>query len=106
MTVGPGSRIGPYEVTALIGEGGMGRVWRAHHTALKRDDALKVLPDAFAADPERLARFQREAQVHALLNHPNIAFVYALEYVHGMKALVIELVDGPTLAYRIAQRLI
>ena len=80
----------------------MGRVWRAHHTALKRDDALKVLPDAFAADPERLARFQREAQVLASLNHPNIAHVYGLEDVDGTKALVMELVEGPTLADRIA----
>ena len=62
MTLGPGSHIGPYEITALLGEGGMGKVWRAHHTGLKRDDALKVLPDAFASDPERLARFQREVQ--------------------------------------------
>jgi serine/threonine protein kinase len=73
MSIGPGTRVGPYEVTALIGEGGMGKVWRAHHSGLKRDDALKVLPDAFASDPERLARFQREAQVLASLNHPNIA---------------------------------
>ena len=80
----------------------MGRVWRAHHTALKRDDALKVLPDAFAADPERLARFQREAQVLASLNHPNIAHVYGLEDVDGTKALVMELVEGATLADRIA----
>ena len=70
MAIGPGIRVGPYEVTALIGEGGMGKVWRAHHAALKRDDALKVLPDAFVADPERLARFHREAQVLASLNHP------------------------------------
>ena len=62
MNLSPGTRIGPYEVTALIGEGGMGKVWRAHHTALKRDDALKVLPDAFASDPDRLARFRREAK--------------------------------------------
>ena len=80
----------------------MGRVWRAHHTALKRDDALKVLPDAFAADPERLARFQREAQALASLNHPNIAHVHGLEDVAGIKALVMELVEGPTLADRIA----
>jgi serine/threonine protein kinase len=78
MAVGPGSRIGPYEVTALIGEGGMGKVWRARHTALKRNDALKVLPDAFASDLDRLARFQREAQVLASLNHPNIAHLYGL----------------------------
>ena len=62
MSLQPGSRLGPYEVTALLGEGGMGKVWRAHHAALKRDDALKVLPDAFASDPDRLARFRREAK--------------------------------------------
>src|SRR5687768_3203415 len=103
MAIGPGSRLGPYEVTALIGEGGMGKVWRAHHTGLKRDDALKVLPDAFASDPDRLARFQREAQVVASLNHPNIAHVYGLEQANGVQALVMELVEGPTLADRIAQ---
>ena len=103
MTVCPGSRIGPYEVTALIGEGGMGKVWRAHHTALKRNDALKVLPDAFASDPDRLARFRREAQVLASLNHPNIAHVYGLEQADGVQALVMELIEGPTLADRIAQ---
>ncbi len=103
MPIGPGTRLGPYEVTALIGEGGMGKVWRAHHTALKRDDALKVLPDGFASDPDRLARFRREAQVLASLNHPNIAHVYGLEQSHGVQALVMELVEGPTLADRIAQ---
>ena len=103
MSLQPGSRLGPYEVTALLGEGGMGKVWRAHHTALKRDDALKVLPDAFASDPDRLARFQREAQVLASLNHPNIAHVYGLEQSDGVQALVMELVEGPTLADRIAQ---
>ena len=103
MIFGPGARIGPYEVTALLGEGGMGKVWRAHHTALKRDDALKVLPDAFASDPDRLARFRREAQVLASLNHPNIAHVYGLEQSDGVQALVMELVEGPTLADRIAQ---
>ena len=104
MAIGPGSRLGPYEVTALIGEGGMGKVWRAHHTALKRDDALKVLPDAFASDPDRLARFQREAQVLASLNHPNIAHVYGLGAGRtAVQALVMELVEGPTLADRIAQ---
>ena len=103
MPIGPGSRLGPYEVTALIGEGGMGKVWRAHHTGLKRDDALKVLPDAFASDRDRLARFQREAQVLASLNHPNIAHVYGLEQADGVQALVLELVEGPTLADRIAQ---
>src|SRR5512145_2802607 len=103
MVIGPGSRLGPYEVTALIGEGGMGKVWRARHTALKRDDALKVLPDAFASDADRLARFRREAQVLASLNHTNIAHVYGLEQSDGVQALVMELVEGPTLADRIAQ---
>src|SRR5262245_10917247 len=102
MTIGPGSRLGPYEVSALIGEGGMGKVWRAHHLGLKRDDALKVLPEAFATDPERLARFWREAQVLASLNHPNIAHVHGLEVAEGVQALVMELVEGPTLADRIA----
>ena len=83
MAIGPGTRVGPYEVTALLGEGGMGKVWRAHHTVLRRDDALKVLPDAFAADPDRLARFRREAQVLASLNHPNIAHVYGVEDAMG-----------------------
>ena len=95
MTLGPGPRLGPYEVTGLIGEGGIGKVCRAHHTALRRDDALKVLPD-FASDPDRIARFRREAQVLASLNHPNIAHVYGLEQSDGVQALVMELVEGPT----------
>jgi serine/threonine protein kinase/Tol biopolymer transport system component len=103
VTIGPGSRLGSYEVIALIGEGGMGKVWRAHHIALNRDDALKVLPDAFASDPDRLARFRREAQVLASLNHPNIAHVYGLEQADGTQALVMELVEGETLADRIAR---
>jgi Tol biopolymer transport system component/tRNA A-37 threonylcarbamoyl transferase component Bud32 len=103
MPIRPGTRVGPYEVTALLGEGGMGQVWRARHTGLKRDDALKVLPDAFTSDLERLARFRREAQVLASLNHPNIAHVYGLEQADGVQALVLELVEGPTLADRIAQ---
>src|SRR5262245_7738925 len=81
----------------------MGKVWRAHHVALNRDDALKVLPEAFASDPDRLARFRREAQVLASLNHPNIAHVYGFEHADGVQALVMELVEGPTLADRIAQ---
>jgi serine/threonine protein kinase len=104
MALAPGSRVGSYEITALLGEGGMGKVWRAHHAALRRDDALKVLPDAFLADPDRVARFQREAQVLASLNHPNIAHVYGLEDIDGSKALVMELVEGPTLADLIDQR--
>lgn len=76
MTLTPGTRLGVYEVTALIGVGGMGEVYRARDAKLGRDVALKVLPEAFAADPDRLARFKREAQVLASLNHPNIAAVY------------------------------
>ena len=81
----------------------MGQVWRARHSALKRDDALKVLPDTFAADPERLDRFQREAQILASLNHPNIAVIHGLEEAGSVKALVMELVEGPTLADRIVR---
>jgi len=102
MGVAPGTRIGAYEVTALLGEGGMGQVWRAHHTGLKRDDAIKVLPAAFAADRERLARFEREAQILASLNHQHIARVYGLETSGDTIALVMELVEGPTLADIIA----
>jgi len=101
MAIGPGARIGPYEVTSLLGEGGMGKVWRARHSALKRDDALKVLPDDLASDADRLARFQREAQLLASLNHPNIAHVYGLEQADGVNALVMELVEGATLADRL-----
>jgi eukaryotic-like serine/threonine-protein kinase len=103
MSLGPGTRLGPYEVTALIGEGGMRKVWRAHHTALNRDDALKV-PETLASDPDRLARFRRDAQVLASLSHPNIAHVSGLEQADGVQALVMELVDGETLADRIASR--
>ena len=103
MSLTPGVTLGPYEVTAKLGEGGMGEVWRAHDTQLNRDVALKILPDAFASDPDRLARFQREAQVLASLNHPNIAAIYGIEEAEGTRALVLELVEGPTLADRIAQ---
>jgi Tol biopolymer transport system component len=103
MSVAPGSRLGAYEIVALLGAGGMGEVYRARDTKLNRDVAVKVLPDVFAADPERLARFQREAQLLASLNHPNIGAIYGLEESSGMRALVLELVEGPTLADRIAQ---
>ena len=102
MSLVPGTRLGPYEVVALIGAGGMGEVYRARDTKLNRDVALKGLPDLFANDPERLARFQREAQVLAALNHPNIAHIHGLEESNGIRALVMELVEGPTLADRIA----
>ena len=103
MGLVPGSRLGSYEIAAQIGEGGMGEVYRATDTKLKRDVAVKVLPSALAADPERLARFQREAEVLASLNHPNIAAIHGLEESEGTKALVMELVEGPTLADRIGQ---
>ena len=103
MPLTPGTMLGAYEVIGLIGQGGMGIVYRARDTKLDRDVALKVLPDLFADDPERLARFQREAKVLASLNHPNIASIYGLEESEGVRALVLELVEGPTLAERIAQ---
>jgi Tol biopolymer transport system component len=98
-----GTRLGPYEVLDSIGEGGMGEVYRATDSRLKRQVALKVLPAAVTADADRLARFQREAEVLASLNHPNIAGLHGLEESGGVKALVMELVEGPTLAERIAQ---
>ena len=98
-----GSRLAHYDVTALIGEGGMGQVYQATDTKLGRQVALKILPEAFATDPDRLARFQREAQVLASLNHPGIAAIYGIEESEGTRALVLELVEGPTLADRIAQ---
>ena len=102
MALNVGSRLGHYDVTALIGEGGMGQVYQATDTKLKRQVALKILPEAFATDPDRLARFQREAQVLASLNHPGIAAIYGIEEAEGTRALVLELVEGPTLADRIA----
>ena len=103
MALTGSSRLGPYEITALIGEGGMGEVYRATDTNLGRQVAIKVLPDAFASDPERLARFDREAKTLAALNHPNIAQIYGLERSNGVTAIVMELVDGPTLADRMAR---
>ncbi len=103
MPLSPGTRLGSYQVTAKIGEGGMGQVWQATDTQLNRQVALKILPDAFAADPDRLARFQREAQVLASRNHPNIAAIYGIEQGDDTRALVLELVEGPILADRIAK---
>ena len=99
----PGSRLGHYDIADAIGAGGMGEVYRATDTRLKRHVALKVLPSSVTADPERLARFQREAEVLASLNHPNIAALHGIEENGGVKALVMELVEGPTLADRLAQ---
>ena len=103
MALEVGSRIAHYDVTALIGEGGMGQVYQATDTKLNRQVALKILPEAFATDPDRLARFQREAQVLASLHHAGIAVIYGLEESGDTRALVLELVEGPTLAARIAQ---
>ena len=97
MSLKPGTRLGSYEVVGQLGQGGMGEVYRARDTELDRDVALKILPQAFAADPERLARFQREAKTLATLNHPNIASIYGLESTPDGRALVMELVQGQTL---------
>jgi serine/threonine protein kinase len=98
----PGLRVGPYEIVAPLGAGAMGEVYRACDTKLNRVVALKVLPERFALDPDRSARFTREAQLLATLNHPNIGALYGLEESNGAQALVLELIDGPTLADRIA----
>src|SRR4249920_4064867 len=96
-------RVGVYEVTAQIGEGGMGQVFRAHDTRLDRDVAIKILPEAFAHDADRLARFTREAKTLASLNHPNIAHIHGLEESGGITALVMELVEGEDLSQRMAR---
>ena len=103
MSLASGARIGPYEVIAQIGVGGMGEVYRASDTKLKRQVAIKILPSALAADPDRLARFQREAEVLASLNHPNIAGIYGVEETDGSQALIMELVEGQDLAQRLAR---
>jgi serine/threonine protein kinase len=102
MALSAGTRIGAYEVTSRIGEGGMGEVYRARDTTLNRDVAIKILPEAFAADAERIARFTREAQTLAALNHPHIAQIHGLEHSEGARALVMEFVDGDDLARRVA----
>jgi serine/threonine protein kinase len=101
MTIASGTRLGSYEVTAPIGAGGMGEVYKARDTKLGRDVAIKVLPEAFAHDAERLSRFQREAKMLAALNHPNIATIHGLEQSGGTSYLVMELVSGETLAERV-----
>src|SRR6202162_3951122 len=97
MALSPGDRLAPYEILAPIGAGGMGEVYKAHDTKLDREVAIKVLPPALARDPERLARFEREAKVLASLNHPNIAQIYGIEESSSGRALVMELVPGQTL---------
>jgi Tol biopolymer transport system component len=98
-----GRSLGPYQVVAKLGEGGMGEVYRASDTRLKRQVAIKILPESFAMDPDRLARFQREAEMLAALNHPHIAAIYGLEDAQGVKALVMELVEGEDLAARLGR---
>ena len=103
MGLSAGTKIGPYEILSPLGAGGMGEVWRARDTKLNRDVALKVLPEALAQDGQRMVRFQREAQVLASMNHPNIAAIYGLEESDGLRALVMELVEGQTLAEQIGR---
>jgi serine/threonine protein kinase len=102
LALTPGARFGVYEVITA-GEGGMGQVYRARDTRLDRDVAVKILPDAFAADPDRLARFEREAKTLASLNHPHIAAIYGFEKSSGLHALVMELVEGEDLSQRLAR---
>src|SRR3970040_961168 len=104
MPLSAGTRLGPYEILSALGAGGMGAVYRARDTKLARGVAIKILPDAFATDTERIARFQREAKTLASLNHPNIAHIHGLEESDGVRALVMEFVEGEDLSQRIAQR--
>src|ERR1700693_4346014 len=101
MTITIGTQLGSYQITVLLGRGGMGAVSRARDTNLKREVAIKILPDEFSRDPDRVSRFQREAEVLASLNHPNIAAIYDLREAEGSRFLVLELVEGETLADRI-----
>src|ERR1700751_2622411 len=101
MAIQIGQQLGSLEITALLGRGGMGEVYRARDTKLKREVAIKILPDQFSRDPDRVGRFQREAEVLASLNHPNIAAIYDLQEANGSRFLVLELVEGETLPERI-----
>src|SRR3989441_6929255 len=101
MAITIGTHLGSVQITALLGRGGMGEVYRARDTKLKRDVAIKILPEEFSRDPDRVGRFQREAEVLALLNHPHIAAIYSLEEANGSRFLVLELVEGQTLADRL-----
>jgi serine/threonine protein kinase len=100
MALTNGTKLGPYEISRPLGAGGMGEVYRARDSRLARDVALKVLPETFASDADRMVRFEREAKVLASLNHPNIAQLYGFEESNAARALVMELVEGPTLAER------
>src|SRR5262245_6697739 len=101
MALTVGTQLGSHEITALLGKGGMGEVYRARDLKLKREVAIKILPDEFSRDPERVPRFQREAEVLASLNHPNIGAIYDLQEANDARFLVLELVEGETLADRI-----
>src|SRR6516162_54635 len=101
MSLQIGQQLGSYEITSLLGKGGMGEVYRARDAKLKREVAIKTLPDEFSRDADRLGRFQREAEVLASFNHPNIAAIYDLQEANGSRYLVLELVEGETLAERI-----
>ena len=103
MSIRIGTKLGTYEVMSLLGKGGMGEVYRARDTRLKRDVAIKILPEEFSSDAHRVSRFQREAEVLASLNHPNIATIYDLQEANGSRFLILELVEGETLADRIAR---
>src|SRR5262245_14366082 len=103
MALNAGSKIGRYEVLSSLGAGGMGEVYRARDTRLNRDAAIKILPEIFARDPERIARFEREAQILASLNHPNIAQIYGIEETGETCGLAMELVDGEDLTVRIGR---
>src|SRR5882672_876845 len=98
MSLPVGTQLGSLEITGLLGRGGMGEVYRARDAKLKRDVAIKILPEEFSSDPDRVSRFQREAEVLASLNHPNIAAIHSLEEANGSRFLVMELVEGETLA--------
>ena len=102
MTLTKGTRLGVYEIEALLGAGGMGQVYRARDSKLERDVAIKVLPSSLSADSERLARFEREARLLAALEHPHVAAIYGIEDTTDVRALVLELVDGETLARRLS----
>ena len=103
MPLESGTRLGQFEILSPLGRGGMGEVYRARDSRLSRDVAIKILPEALARDPDRLARFEREARVLASLNHPHIAAVHGFEQGDGHRFLVLELVPGPTLAERLAK---
>src|SRR5437870_6427183 len=103
MPITIGARLGSLEITALLGKGGMGEVYRARDTKLKRDVAIKILPEEFSRDADRVSRFQREAEVLASLNHPSIGGIYDLQEANGSRYLVLELVEGETLQDRLSR---